>query len=405
MLVFYAAALLCKEMAVTFPVAVILYDLTIGRWGRRDEGAAAGAEVAPLGAHLRTNLRAYAALIGVTIVFLVVRELALYHVPDREGLLYFHGRDAMTVAATMLQTLLVYGRLLVAPFGLVYDYGGTMPYVDSLLAPRALAGLAFLVLGLGFAHYLRSRRPASAFAIVFFFTALLPVMNIVPTMTLMAERFLYIPSIALAVIVADILAAWWSSGARRAGLRNALVAAAVVMAAIFGWMTHDRNNDWHDNTTLFLSAEGKTGTTINVNRANIYARNGELDRAEALYNEALQLNPDAMNAHLNMGVLFTQRYGLASQTAAKLEEGGNYAAADAMRRIADRHSAAALENLGRAREIDNLSPDPLFVLYQLSRRRGDLQECVRLLEEIQKVQPGYRDTDRLLQALKARLNG
>jgi tetratricopeptide (TPR) repeat protein len=391
-------------MAVTFPLAVIVFDLTIGRWGRRDDGAEAGAAdaeaAAPLGAFLRPRLRAYAALVAVTVVFLAVRELALHHVQNREGLLYFHGRETMTIAATMLQTLLVYGRLLVAPFGLVYDYGGTMPYLDSILAPRAVTGLAFVVLALCFALYLQRRRPATAFALVFFFAALLPVMNIVPTMTLMAERFLYIPSIALSVIVADVLAMAWSTRTR-----GALMAAAVVVAAAFGWMTHDRNDDWHDNTTLYLSAEGRTGTTLNVNLANLYARGGDLDRAEELYNEALEINPDAMNAHLNKGVLYMERYTRAKRAADQLEERGGYEAADSMRRMAEKHAAVSLDHLGRARAIDPLSPDPLYVLYKLSRLRGDLHECLRLLEEIQKVQPGYRDTDRLLQALKKRLNG
>jgi len=402
MLVFYTVALLCKEMAVTFPVAVILFDLTIGRRGRRDEATAdaSAVEAVPLGAHLRSRLRVYAALVAVTVVFLVVRELALHNVPNREGLLYFHGRETMTIVATMLQTLIVYGRLLVAPFGLVYDYGGTMPYADSVLAPRAIAGLAFLVLGLGFALYLRNRRPAAAFALVFFFVTLLPVMNIVPTMTLMSERFLYIPSIALSVIVADILAAAWKARAR-----SALVTAAVVVAAVFGLMTHDRNDDWHDNTTLFKSAEGRTGTKLNVHLGNIFARNGDFDRAEELYDEALEINPNARNAHLIRGALYTSRFARATQAAAQLEERGSYEAADSMRRLAEKHAATALEHLGRAREIDPLSPEPLFTLYELSRLRGDLHECVRLLEEIQKIQPGYRQTDRLLQAIKERLNG
>jgi hypothetical protein len=112
-----------------------------------------------------------------------------------------------------------------------------------------------------------------------------------------------------------------------------------------------------------------------------------------------------MNAHLNLGLLNTKRFERTKLAADRFEEQGNFEAADSMRTLAEKHAAVALEHLGRAREIDSLSPDPLFVLYELSRLRGDLHECVRLLEEIQKVQPGYRQTDRLLQALKERLNG
>ncbi len=362
LLLFYLLALLCKEMAVTFPIAAVLFDMTIGRESR---------------APLRSRLFGYAALFGLTVLFVLFREYALRHVIERETYHYFYGKGAITVAASMFQTVPVYARLLFVPVGLLYHYNGTMPFQETLLSGFALGGLVFTAAAGAAALFLMRKLPVIAFCALFFFLALLPVMNIVPTMSLMAERFLYIPSLLVAV-----LAAWALSAARREKTRRLFMAAAWVVVVLFSTLTVCRNRVWENNETLYFSAEGTSGTSINVNLGNHYARKGNLDKAETLLLEALSIREETINAHLNLGVLYTQS-GVMNK--------GNER---------ERFFEKAAQHLERALSLDPSSPDPLYALATLGHRRNRKEEAVRYLEELQKVRPGHLGSDKLLEKLK-----
>jgi protein O-mannosyl-transferase len=391
---FFAAALLCKEMAVTFPVAALLYDVILGRGGK---------------AGLKQRVRALAGLAGLTILFLAVREVALHHVPGGGTHNYFYGESFVVTAATMAQTLPVYAGLLVWPADLVYHYNGVLPFQDSFAAGPVAAALGFVLLTLAAAIFLRRRRPVVAFSIFFFYLALTPVLNIVPTMTLLAERFLTIPSLALSLLVADLITARWSKGVR-AGILLGLGAVVV----LFGVMTHSRSGDWRDNETLYLSAEGKPGTVINVNLGNHYARKAGhygrkgdfkkaetmLGRAEAFFRKALDAREGSQSAHLNLGVLFLQKGERSADAAAERENRGDLTGADRLCSLAEGDFDRARKHLDRALALNPASADTLYTLAALCLKRGVREESIRFLEELQEVSPGYRGTDVLLEKMK-----
>ena len=361
----YAAALLSKEMAVTFPAALLLYDLTLGR---PRPGAAGCAPSAP---SLRARLSVYMGLALLTALFLVLRERVLAGAPDVESMLYFHGRSALVTAATMLQTLPEYARLLAVPAGLLYHYNGVLPYCDSLLQAGPLLGLALGAVCAVLALLFLRRRPAVSFACVFFYLALLPVMNIVPTMSLMADRFLYIPSLLVALLAADLLAA-----ARRGGaLRAALLLAAAAAIALYARGTVERNHDWQSDEALYRSAEGTPGTRLNVNLGNWYARRGGLDKAEALYREAIAIRPDTSQAWLNLGGLDVNRGERLLQQASRIEQEGDYGLAERVRGEAEERYSAAQDSLRRARELDPRAPEPPYLLGHAVMQTGVLREA------------------------------
>lgn len=379
---FYAAALLCKEMAVTFPVAVILYDLTVGRNG------------AP---PLKKRLLIYAGLAALTAVFLVWREIALSHVAGRETYNYFYGKDWVTTAATMLQTLPVYARLLVEPFDLLYHYNGVLPFADSFLAGGALTGLGLLVLSLAVAIACARRGPAVTFALGFFFLALLPVMNIVPTFSLMAERFLYIPSIALSVLIAALLARKVKSPAWGTAAITVACWVAIVLGA---YLTHERNPDWTSNDNLYLSAAGHRGSKLSVNLGLYYARHDDEARAEALIREAIAIKEETMHAWLNLGVLYMNKAENATNASARYTRQAQPDRADRCRQEALKFTVEAKEYLERAHEIDPLSPSPLYVLAVASQKLGAIRTSIEYLEEFLELKPGSRKAAALLSKLR-----
>lgn len=376
----FAAALGSKEMAVTFPAAVLLYDYTLGR-----ANAATFSKRLPL----------YAALAAIAVAFLLWREHVLSGIPEREAYLYFHGKDWVATAATMLQTLPEYARLLFMPTRLLYHYDGVLPMQDSFLAGGVILSTVFVLGTLGAAWFLRRRAPVVTFCILFFYVTLLPVMNIVPTQSLMAERFLYIPSLLVAVLIADAL-----SAARLQRTRYFLLGAAGILILIFGFMTFERNKDWETDETLYRSAEGTPGTTLNVNLGNLIARKGNLDRAETLYREALQIDPEEVGVLVNLGALYFNRGFSCEKAAAVRRSNDDEAAARRLEEEARGYYETAAGFLEKAYALDPLKESVLYTMAALCDKRGMPDEAIRYLEELQEVSPNFGNSRALLKKLK-----
>src|SRR3972149_7750799 len=106
----------------------------------------------------------------------------------------------------------------------------------------------------------------------------LPVLNIVPTMNFMADRFLYIPSVVVSFVFIGIVMKYYTE--RNI---NTIYTFAVILILAYSFLTVTRNSDWKDNDTLFFSAENRPGTVTYVNIGNIYANKQQYDKAETYY--------------------------------------------------------------------------------------------------------------------------
>ena len=364
----YGLALLSKEMAVTLPAALVLFDLL-----QRNQRAPQ-----------RSRLRIYAALVGLTILFLVVRQAALTgKVVPPEGQ-YFFGQPSLTVLGTMLQTLPVYARLLTLPTGLLYHYNGVLPYQASLLAGEVLLALLFLVVTLALACWCRRREPLVALSILFFYLSLLPVLNIVPTFSLMAERFLFIPSFSMVLLIG-----WLLNRARGPELSKAATFACLLLIGWYGVLTFERNRDWKTNDTLFRSAEGTPGSLLNVNLGNAYSRSGDVGKAERLYLEALELREQNARAHLNLGIIQMFRGAQAQGAAAQADGTAERDRARAYRAEATAWWDQARQHLERARELEPGAPEMHFELAQLALVQGRKREALAHLNVVQQLAPGF----------------
>ena len=141
----YFLALLSKEMAISLPVIIILYDLIINR--------------SDFKAILNKRKWMYASLILLSFLFMLLRWYALRNVVPRESYMYFYGMDLPTVIYTMLQTVPLYFRLSVVPYGMLYHYGGYLPYINSLFDFRVIFALVFIAVMLYLAIFFIKRSP------------------------------------------------------------------------------------------------------------------------------------------------------------------------------------------------------------------------------------------------------
>lgn len=354
---FYILSLFSKEMAITFPAAVLLYELIIKKRGVKKLFSSASL--------------IFSVLILISILYLIFRDHVISSTVPRQSYSYFYGKDSATAFFTMLQVIPLYLRLLVLPYGLLYHYSGYLADISSPFEPGALIAFALLMALFIAVVMLRNKLPFVSFGILAFLVMLLPVMNIIPTPNFMAERFLYIPSIFFAIILCAVLLKFIST-------KNLNYAFAVMFVAVFvyGFMTVSRNADWKTNDTLFMSAKDRQGVVTYVNLGNISARKGNMDEAELYFRKAIDLRHETVIANNNLGKIFMVK--------------GNF--------------DSAYYYINKARELDTLSPEPLSSMAELHEKFEKVPEAVNLLEKLNRISPGYMNAFSRLAKMKELLS-
>jgi hypothetical protein len=197
-----------------------------------------------------------------------------------------------TAKLTAVRLLAKYLGLLVWPAHLSWDYSyAQLPLVTGSLADWAGWMAVAAVCVVAFLAY-RSERTVF-FAIGFAFVTFLPTSNLVlPVGTILAERFLYLPAVALAiclVVAADALG-------RKTGYSRMAPVVLGVIGVILAARTWARNADWRDSVTV---------TTAGVEASpNSYKTHGAL--ALALFDadpEHANLDPAIAEAEKGLAIL------------------------------------------------------------------------------------------------------
>lgn len=213
-------------------------------------------------------------------------------------------------SATIMFTLGKYIALLFFPNPLTHDYypkhisaknWSDVSVLFSLLLYAAFAGI--IILGW-------RKRSVWSYCAFFYLATLFIVSNIVfPVGTFMAERFIFMPSVAFCLAVAYTLALYVSSKNK-----NIFYAVAGVLVLGFSFKTFSRNFAWRDNFTLFT-----TDIAVSENSAKLQCSVGGalIDSAKNIKDEtirrsmlkeaiphlkrALEIHPQFSNPYLLQG--------------------------------------------------------------------------------------------------------
>jgi hypothetical protein len=236
----YLLSLSSKESGAALPAVLVCEAAFRTPW--RGLGALVKSQLAPM--------LPYALAL---VAFVGVRGFVLGHemTPPRGWVLYapggylaFADPAPFEVALTMTHALGEYVRMLVAPLALSADYSG-FPHATAPTAAVVVAGLAlFALVALAVRAARRGVREPLAWLAVFVWT-FLPVSNLVfVSGVVMAERAIYLPSIAFAG-----LAAW--ACASLIARNRAWIALPALVLALFAARTAVRAPVWSDSETLF----------------------------------------------------------------------------------------------------------------------------------------------------------
>lgn len=294
-LILFALALMSKPMLVSLPFVLMLLDYwPLGRWQKVWSG--------PIESRYQFAgklLWEKAPFILLTIASIIVTFLA----QDK-------GNSIITV-----ESLNFYQRLSNAIFSYVAYLGKIFwpadlavfyPYQLSIPLWKILAfALILILITIAVLYYIK-KLPFLFVGWFWYLGTLVPVIGLVQVGTQsMADRYTYLPSIGIAIVLAWLIPFLF----QRTGLRKKLLfSMAIAIVCVLGFLTWMQCGYWKDSTTLFNHA-------LRVTKDNYLAHNNfgvALSTQEIIkeainhYDEAIRIKPDYAEAYYNRGTSYNK---------------------------------------------------------------------------------------------------
>ncbi len=215
--------------------------------------------------------------------------------------MYYQAPQATESLAQIPIAITSYLKLVFWPKGLTL-YHSEM----SFSAVEFYLRLAALIIFLGLMAYAYRKSKPTFFWLSFFIIALSPTLVPFGLSWIVAERYVYLGTIGILVVVA--------MGIQKIGekLGNPNISYAIMVPVVLALTarTIARNTDWKNQDTLWLAA-AKTSPSSPQNHNNLgdlYGRRGDLERSAEEFKKAIELKPGYADAHHNLAIVY-QRMG------------------------------------------------------------------------------------------------
>jgi protein O-mannosyl-transferase len=350
-LLFFLLGLLSKEMAITLPAVILLYDLTL---------RAADRQSFTLGMIIDTvkdRVRLYAGYAAVSLFYLALRFKFLSNPVKQATPFYGSLVERILYLPAHIFSFI---KLAIFPAALNADY--VYSYPSRFFSLSNLAGFAIVVGLAAVSFYIYKYSRKIFFCIWWFLITLFPVYNIIPIFNPLAERYLYVPLIGFCLLVSIIFSnLYLNRFAKTAPLKILTLTALIAMVGSYAAVAAARNPDWKDNFTLWsktvISSPNSSVAHGSLGRA--YQEQGRLDKAVAEYEKALRIFPADYKAHYNLGVIY-DRQNL---------------------------SAKAVQHYQRAIEINPRYIDARFNLAIIYQKQGLLEKAIHQFRKVIELDP------------------
>jgi len=308
----YLFSLLSKESAITLPLIVFLTDWLTGDKSKIKINA----------------VRYYSGFMLISGFYLFLR-FVWFHNPA-ENLLTYPDNSFMVNMLTMPKILCSYIKLLFIPvsFNAEYIIAHTKtPFAATLMLSMIFLGATGVI---ACRFYRHSKR--LFFFLLWFFITIAPTMNILPIANIMAERYLYLPSVGFCAILAYILIGTWrracASISREDGKVGRweggslsvpspsfnrwfpIVATCLILipAVSYSLLTTRRNKVWKDPFTFWSKTveDSPDSARARNNLGMIYLQKGETDLAIREFQASIALESDP-EYHHNLGMAYQKK--------------------------------------------------------------------------------------------------
>jgi Flp pilus assembly protein TadD len=291
-LVSFSLALFSKEMSVTLPFVLVMYDHFFGfhREGKN---------------FLARRASRYAGYIIILAFYLWVRLVVMKN--PSEPPVGYPGGSFYTNVITMVQVFFSYIRWLFFPSGIpVVLRESHLSIAHAFFTPEVLVSVSLLMFFLALAIRVRKTATLVSFAVFYLFITLVPVSNIWPIVNFMASRYLYIPMVGFCLAVATLLVTSATHGSRslQSGiLRNAVRCFIIIFLVSSALLTTTRNTVWINNTAVASEMVQRypQSAMAHASLGASFLKDGVLDKAIREYAVAVRLEPGSALYHKNLG--------------------------------------------------------------------------------------------------------
>ncbi|MBL7155568.1 MAG: tetratricopeptide repeat protein [Candidatus Omnitrophica bacterium] len=271
-LLLFSCSLFSKEMAASFPFLIILYDIF---YGRKEK--------------ISVRALRYFTFFLILASYVILRFNIIGKLAQCD---YWTG-DAYTTFLTMARGIVYYIRLLVYPVGLCADYV-MFPASYSIKEPAVFLSIIAIILLIATAIKLAKKKKLVAFCVFWFFIALAPAANIIPIQILIAERFLYLPSVGYFIIIAALIVKFFDKIKKLRIFRYSLTCFSVFLVFVFSYLTMERNTTWSNDIAFSKGVLEKypDNYRAHLNLSVAYYNAGDKEKSFEEAREALRVSPD-----------------------------------------------------------------------------------------------------------------
>lgn len=346
----FILGLLSKELALIFPILLILFDFTFPN-------------IEPALTFRNRIIKRYLIFFIIFLTYILLRLLVFKtRVPFSAVPNSFY--SSFITAPKIIWS---YICLLLLPLNL---------HMERFILPpqspvESIALITFIAITLGAIAKSYSRSKLIFFGACWFFITLLPSLNLLFALNAqMSEHWLYLPSIGFFIIIAyaaEIILKTKILKFKPAHSKTFILSAFVLIAIFYSTATIMRNKEWGDEIAFFKDIL-KYNTGINkcrahTNLARIYFRKGLFDLAETEIKKALEISPRNADSLCIIGIIYGNK-GLYSEAETQFKNAISI----------NPRFAEAYYNLG--------------VTYFLM---GNLESAINIWQELSRINPYYEN--------------
>jgi len=346
-------------------------------------------------------------LFVVTIIYLLIR-FSIIGLPTQEipqelmnnPFLHATGGEKF---ATIILTFIIYIKLLFVPYPLTYDYYPYHIHLVNFDNPWVIFSILFYLALVVIAFVTLKRNKIIAFALFFYFATFSLVSNVLfPVGTFMNERFMFLPSVGFALILAYYLLKFFATKPK------ILLTISLLILIPYAGETIVRNRDWKDDLTLFThdvkisydSAKSNTsagGKLIEAaKREKNPAKKEKMLKTALFYlHRAVNIYPRYTDALLLLGNGFYEDNKQIDSTWYYYKKillmNPNYQNVFNNLKIVLNDSIPPQKRLHILYDVNSVSPNKFWVLYQIGniygRELNNLDSSITYLLKAEKLSP------------------
>jgi tetratricopeptide (TPR) repeat protein len=275
-------AMFTKEIAITLPLMVLLYEFSFFDPKRIN----------------------WKPLIPFILTFLIIPAVWFFteseKIQARQS--FVTNIPSMQYLLTEFRVMITYIRLAFLPLHQNLDYD--FPLSKSIFEAATFSSMIILIAILFAAKRMFSKYRLISFSIFWFFLTLLPESSFFPFSDVIFEHRLYLPMAGFSILLAGGL--YYLLGKKTL---NYFFLSLAIIIACYSLLTYERNKVWKNEITLWENAvQGSPHKARPYDNLGVgLAHHGNLTQAILDYNKAIEIFPNFTEAYYNRGVGYAKK--------------------------------------------------------------------------------------------------